>query len=83
MACPGLSPLPLKYPGSGLMDSEHHTLLIKTRALIETTRYEILQLREEIQSAWNTIDRSQRLLSRTEPSTPRIASVRREARARQ
>jgi len=65
------------------MDSEHHSLLIKTRALIETTRYEISQLREEIASAWNTIDRSQRLLSRTEPSTPRIASVRREARARQ
>jgi hypothetical protein len=65
------------------MDSEHHSLLIKTRALIETTRYEISQLREEIRSAWNTIDRSQRLLSRTEPSTPRIASVRREARARQ
>ena len=65
------------------MDSEHHSLLIKTRALIETIRYEISQLREEIASAWNTIDRSQRLLSRTEPSTPRIASVRREARARQ
>jgi hypothetical protein len=65
------------------MDSEHHALLIKTRALIETTRHEILQLREEIASAWNTIDRSQRLLSRTEPSTPRIASLQREARARQ
>ena len=64
------------------MDSEHHSLLIKTRALIETTRYEISQLREEIASAWNTIDRSQRLLSRTEPSTPRIASVRRKARPR-
>ena len=40
------------------MDSEHHSLLIKTRALIETTRYEISQLREEIQSAWNTVDRN-------------------------
>jgi hypothetical protein len=48
--------------------------------LIETTRHEISQLREEIQSTWNTIDRSQRLLSRTEPSTRRIA---RKARARQ
>jgi hypothetical protein len=65
------------------MDSEHHSLLIKTRALIETTRYEISQLREEIASAWNTIDRSQRLLSRTEPSTRRIASARRKARHRQ
>ena len=62
------------------MDSEHQTLLIQTRALIETTRHEISQLREEIQSTWNTIDRSQRLLSRTEPSTRRIA---RKARARQ
>ncbi len=65
------------------MDSEHHSLLIKTRALIETTRYEISQLREEIASAWNRIDRSQRLWSRTEPSTPRIASVQRKARPRQ
>jgi hypothetical protein len=64
------------------MDSEHQSLLIKTRALIETTRYEISQLREEIQSAWNTIDRSQRLLSRTEPSTRPIARRRQERRAR-
>jgi hypothetical protein len=50
------------------MDSEHHALLIKTWKLIETTRDEILQLREEIELARNTIERSKRLLSRTEPS---------------
>jgi len=65
------------------MDSEHHSLLIKTRALIETTRYEISQLHEEIQSAWNTIDQSQRLLSRTEPSTRHIARPWQEPRAGQ
>jgi len=65
------------------MDSEHHALLIKTRALIETTRHEISQLREEIQSAWNTIDRSQRLLSRTEPSAHHIAEPRQEPRGGQ
>jgi len=58
------------------MDPEHLELVTKTRALIETTRSEILQLREEIQSAWNTIDRSQRLLSRTEPATRRNARLR-------
>jgi hypothetical protein len=65
------------------MDSEHLDLMTKTRALIETTRREILQLREEIQSAWNTIDRSQRLLSRTEPATRRTARRRKEPRAGQ
>jgi len=65
------------------MDSQHRDLMTKTRALIETTRYEISQLREEIQSAWNTIDRSQRLLSRTEPATRRIARFRKEPRAGQ
>ena len=48
------------------MDPEHRTLMIKTRDLIEVTRHEISQLREEIQSAWKTIDQSQRLLSRAE-----------------
>jgi len=65
------------------MDSEHRDLMIKTRALIETTRSEISQLREEIQSAWTTIDRSQRLLSRTEPATRRNARLRKEPRAGQ
>ena len=51
------------------MDAEHHALMTKTQELIETTRREILQLRQEIQAAWDTIDRSQRLLSRTEPSS--------------
>jgi len=48
------------------MDPEHRTLMIKTRDLIEVTRHEISQLREEIQLAWKTIDQSQRLLSRAE-----------------
>ena len=48
------------------MDSEHDTLIIKTRELIEHTRREISQLRDELQSAWNTVDQSQRLLSRAE-----------------
>jgi hypothetical protein len=50
------------------MDSEHHALLIKTWELIETTRGEILRLHKEIELARNTIERSKRLLSRTEPS---------------
>ena len=48
------------------MDLEHRTLLIKTRNLIEETRHEVSQLHDEIQSAWKTVDQSQRLLSRTE-----------------
>ena len=48
------------------MNSEHDTLIIKTRELIEHTRREISQLRDELQSAWNTVDQSQRLLSRAE-----------------
>ena len=48
------------------MDSEHRALIIKTRELIEHTRFEILQLREEVQSAWNAVDQAQRLLSRAE-----------------
>jgi len=59
------------------------SLVTKTRALIETTRRELLQLRDEIEWACNTIDRTQSLLSRTEPSMRRIASLRREARAGQ
>jgi chorismate mutase len=63
------------------MDSEHRDRMTKTWALIETTRREISQLREEIESARGTIDRTQRLLSRTQ--APRQAHVRRVARARQ
>jgi LytS/YehU family sensor histidine kinase len=48
------------------VDLEHDTLIIKTRELIEHTRREISQLRDELQSAWNTVDQSQRLLSRAE-----------------
>ena len=48
------------------MDEEHRTLMIKTRDLIEVTRHEIAQLRQEIQSARDTVDQSQRLLSRAE-----------------
>src|SRR5262249_61878216 len=63
---------PLDPSRASPMDSEHRDLVTKTRALIETPRREILQLREEIESAWTTVDRTQRLLSRTEPSN-RIA----------
>ncbi len=59
----------------GLMDSRHRELLFKTRALIETTRREISQMHEEIESARDTVDRAQRLLSRTAPSTHRIARL--------
>jgi hypothetical protein len=55
------------------MESKHRDLVTKTWALIEITRCEISQLREEIDSARTTVDRAQRLLSRTEPSTNRIA----------
>jgi LytS/YehU family sensor histidine kinase len=48
------------------VDLEQDTLIIKTRELIEHTRREISQLRDELQSAWNTVDQSQRLLSRAE-----------------
>jgi hypothetical protein len=48
------------------VDLEHDTLIIKTRELIEHTRREISQLRDELRSAWNTVDQSQRLLSRAE-----------------
>ena len=65
------------------MDSEHRDLVTKTRALIETTRREILQLGEEIESARHTVDRSQRLLSRTAPATRRTARRRKEPRAGQ
>jgi hypothetical protein len=50
------------------VDSEHRDLLMKTWALIETTRDEVLRLREKIELARDTIERSQRLLSRIEPS---------------
>jgi len=55
------------------MDSEHKARLIKTRELIETTRHEIAQLRDEIGLARDTVDQSQRLLSRTGPSKRRTA----------
>jgi hypothetical protein len=48
------------------VDLEHDTLIIKTRELIEHTRREISQLRDELLLAWNTVDQSQRLLSRAE-----------------
>jgi hypothetical protein len=43
--------------------------MTKTREWIEHTRRELSQLREEIQMVRDTVDRSQRLLSRTEPSS--------------
>jgi hypothetical protein len=46
------------------MDSEHRDLMVKTRELVEHTRQEISQQREELQSAWNAVGQSQRLLSR-------------------
>jgi len=48
------------------MESEHRDLMIKTRGLIKHTRHEISQLREELQSAWNAVGQSQKLLSRVE-----------------
>ena len=51
------------------MDSEHRALMTKTRELIDITRREIVELRDEIASARDTIDQSQRLLSRTAPSS--------------
>ena len=48
------------------MDSEHWNLVAETRELIEHTRQEISQLREELRSAWNTVGQSQRLLSHVE-----------------
>jgi hypothetical protein len=48
------------------MDPEHRDLMIKTLILINHTRHEISQLREELQSAWNAVGQSQRLLSRVE-----------------
>ena len=46
------------------MDSDHRDLLMKTWELIETTREEVLRLRDEIELARNTVARSQQLLSR-------------------
>src|SRR5262249_12662109 len=46
------------------MDSEHHALMTKSRELIKIPRREILELRQEIESAKDTIGRSQKLLSR-------------------
>jgi hypothetical protein len=53
------------------MDSENRDLLMKTWGLIETTRDEVLRLREEIELARKTVDRSQRLLLRIGPSADR------------
>jgi hypothetical protein len=62
------------------MDSRQRELVTKTRALIETTRREVSQLHDEIESARDTIDRTQRLLLR-DPSMRRSARLRRKARA--
>jgi len=51
------------------MDSEHRVLMTKSRELIDITRREILELRDEIASARDTIEQSQRLLSRAAPSS--------------
>ena len=56
------------------MDAEHRVLLIKTWELIETTRKEVLGLREEIRLAQNTINQSRKLLSRDEQSVNRLAN---------
>jgi len=48
------------------MDAEHRAIMTKTRELIELTRREISQLREELQLAWNSVEQSQKLLSRVE-----------------
>jgi hypothetical protein len=53
------------------MDSENRNLMMKTWELIGTTRDEVLRLREEIELARKTVDRSQRLLLRTGPSADR------------
>jgi hypothetical protein len=52
-----------------LMDPEHNALLVKTLELIVTTRGETAHLREEIELARSTVNRSYKLLSRTQPST--------------
>jgi hypothetical protein len=57
------------------MDREHRAVLIKTLELIEATRGEISQLREEIELTRITLDRSHNLLSRTESSSLRRVSV--------
>jgi hypothetical protein len=54
------------------MDTEHRDLMTKTWELIETTRDEVLRLREEIELARNAVGRSQQLLSRSEPSQEAI-----------
>jgi hypothetical protein len=59
---------------SDAMDAEHRVLLIKTWELIETTRKEVLGLREEIRLAQNTINQSRKLLSRAEQSVNRLAN---------
>jgi len=53
------------------MDFQHRDLMTKTWELIETTRDEVLRLRDEIEFARKTVDRSQRLLLRTRPSADR------------
>jgi len=54
---------------ASLTDAEHRALVMKTWNLIETTRREILQLQQEIRCARDTIDQSQKLLSRTSPAS--------------
>jgi hypothetical protein len=47
---------------------------MRTVELIAAARGEIVRPRQEIQFAWNTLDRSHELLSRTRPSTHCIAT---------
>jgi len=54
------------------MDAEHRHLITKTWELIEVTRDEVLRLREEIELARNTVNRSHVLLSRTQRSAHRV-----------
>jgi hypothetical protein len=51
------------------MARENDDLPLKTRALIERTRREISQLRSEIETARDTMDHAQKLLSRAVPSS--------------
>ena len=55
------------------MDSEHDALLVNTLELIATTRGEITHLRGEIEFARSAVNRSYKLLSRTQPTTYRVS----------
>lgn len=58
------------------MASGHSEILDATWALIQRSRREIAQLRNEIQNALDTIDHSRELLSRTAPSAESKESAR-------